>query len=138
MKNIRITKEDRLFSEFIRKRAIIRVGGCERCLAQKCDVQKDNGDILPAWKLLDCAHLISRIHHGTAWDPDNALGLCSGCHLFFDREHGYHELFSIEKVGLQIYQQLLIRRDGIHHIDHAAVRLYLRKLIAELNYEAPY
>lgn len=130
--------EDDLFSEYIRKRAIMRSGGCERCGAQKYDIQKDNGQVLSAWKLLDCAHLISRVHHGTAWDIDNALGLCSGCHFYFDREHKYHELFAIEKIGLYAYQQLLIRKAGVHRIDHAALMLYLKKQIEELNYEAPW
>ena len=130
--------EDDLFSEYIRKRAIMRSGGCERCGAQKYDIQKDNGQVLSAWKLLDCAHLISRVHHGTRWDPDNALGLCSGCHFFIDREPKVKELFIIEKIGRKQYELLLIRKAGIHHIDKAALILYLKKQIEELNYQAPW
>ena len=126
--------EDVLFSEYIRKRAIIRCGGCEKCGAQKYDIQKDNGDVLPAWKQLQCAHLISRVHHGIRSDPDNALGLCPGCHFFIDREPKVKELFIIEKIGLYTYQQLKIKKAGVHHIDHVAVILYLKRLIAELNY----
>jgi len=137
LKQPKRSPEDDLFSEYIRKRAILRAGGCERCLTPKVDVQLDSGTVTPAWKQLDCAHLISRVHHGTAWDPDNALGLCSGCHFYIDRLER-KDVFIIEKVGLYTYQELLLKKDGVHHIDHAAVRLYLKKLIEELNYEPPW
>jgi len=138
LKQPKRSPEDVLFSEYIRKRAIMRVGGCERCGAQKYDIEKDKGEILPAWKLLHCAHLISRVHHGTRWDPDNALGLCPGCHFFIDREPKVKELFIIEKIGLYAYQQLLIRKAGVHRIDHAALMLYLKKQIEELKYQSPW
>ena len=135
---MKLTVEDKLYSEYIRKRAILVDGGCQRCGAKKYDIQKDNGQVLPAWKQLQCAHLISRVHHGTRWNEDAALGLCAGCHMFIDREPKVKELFIIEKIGLYAYQQLLIRKAGIHHIDHAAVILYLKKQIEELNYQAPW
>ena len=33
--------------------------------------------------LLQCAHIISRRYHAIRWDPDNALALCRGCHMFY-------------------------------------------------------
>ena len=137
LKQPKRSPEDDLYSEFIRKRAIMRVGGCERCGAEKYDIQKDNGQVMEAWKQLDCAHLIARVHHGTAWDPDNSLGLCSGCHMYIDRLDR-KDLFIIEKVGQITYQSLLIKKEGVHHIDHAALRLYLKAKIEELNYQAPW
>jgi len=113
-------------------------GGCQRCGAKKYDILKDNGKVLEAWRQLDCAHLISRVHHGTRWDESNGQGLCSGCHFYIDREPKVKELFIIEKIGLYTYQALLLRKAGVHHIDHAAVILYLKKLIEELNYEPPW
>jgi len=129
--------EDDLFSEYIRKRAIMRSGGCERCLTQKYDIQKDNGEVLPAWKQLQCAHLISRRHQGTAWDIDNALGLCGSCHMNID-SMDQKSIFIVEKIGRKQYELLLIRKAGVHHIDKAALILYLKKQIEELNYQAPW
>jgi len=43
---LKLTVEDKLYSEYIRKRAILVDGGCQRCGAKKYDILKDNGDVL--------------------------------------------------------------------------------------------
>ena len=129
--------EDDLYSEYIRKRAIMRVGGCERRHALKFDVELDSGRIRPAWKSLDCAHLISRRYHGTAWDIDNALGLCGSCHMNID-SMDQKSIFIVGKIGRKQYELLLIRKAGVHHIDKAALILYLKRQIEKLKYEAPW
>ena len=136
LKQPKRSPEDDLFSEYIRKRAIMVEGGCQRCGAKKYDIQKDNGKVLEAWRQLDCAHLISRRHHGTRWEASNGQGLCSGCHFYID-SLDRKDIFIVEKIGLHEYQSLLFKKETVHHIDHAAVILYLKKLIVELNYEAP-
>ena len=82
-KNKTYQQLDSLFSEYIRKRAISKVGGCERCLTPKFDIQKDNGDIFPAWKQLQCSHFIGRSKKSTRLDEDNCIGICGACHFGF-------------------------------------------------------
>lgn len=65
---IRSTYLDRTFSLYIRARD----KHCQHC-------GKSHG-------LLDCAHILSRRHIGTRWDPLNALCLCRGCHMQFTTE----------------------------------------------------
>ena len=125
---------DDMFSQFVRRRAIIRCGGCERCGAQKIDVQLDSGTVTPGWKQLDCAHLISRVHKGTRWDADNALGLCSGCHFFIDREPESKIEFAKSKLGEEIYELLRIRAMTTTKVDLAAVRIYLKQLLEKLEH----
>lgn len=60
-----IKKLDKMFSEIVRRK-----GFCERC--GKTDKSK-----------LQCAHLYSRRHKNIRWDLENALCLCSGCHIFW-------------------------------------------------------
>lgn len=69
-----IKKLDRLCSEIIRRRAIQRVGGCERCLKAK-----------KSYKELDWAHFIGRKNHRLRWDLENAAGCCGGCHMYLDQ-----------------------------------------------------
>lgn len=66
---------DKLVSEYVRRRAMQRVGGCERCEAKKTD-----------YKDLQWAHLWSRWHKSIRWNEDAAAGLCGGCHMLIDRD----------------------------------------------------
>ena len=129
----RIDKLDALFSEFIRRRAILRTGGCERCLSLKYDIQKDNGSIFPAWKQLDCAHLISRWHKSIRWDEDAALGLCGGCHLWIDHEAEEKLELLKSKIGEEGYEMLQHRSRQIGKPDEAAIELYLQVKIQEVE-----
>lgn len=61
------------YIEYIRKRAMKRCFGCERCHRRKAD-----------YKELDCAHFHTRKKYATRWHEDNAVGLCSGCHFYID------------------------------------------------------
>ena len=58
-----VREADKLFSMLIRKR-----GHCQRCL------KTEN---------LQCAHVVSRTNKLLRWNPDNALSLCTACHLFW-------------------------------------------------------
>ena len=62
---------DKIFSTFIRQRAMSRVGGCERCLAQKS-----------TYKQLQCSHFHGRARRSVRWDEMNCAGLCAGCHMY--------------------------------------------------------
>ena len=69
-----IAKCDKLASEIVRRRAVIRLGGCERCLTQH------------PWQELQCCHFVTRTIFNTRWDiDDNLAGLCAGCHRYLDR-----------------------------------------------------
>lgn len=70
-----VAKLDELFSEYIRKRAMLRVNGCERCGAGKI-----------SYKELQAAHFEGRSSYRVRWDSDNAVGICGGCHTYF---HGH-------------------------------------------------
>ena len=129
---IRIDPLDTLFSEAIRRRAIARVGGCERCLTPKYDITKEDSEIFPAWRQLQCAHLISRWHKSIRWDVDAAIGLCGGCHLWID--HEAEELIELRRKILGDDKVALLKaraRTPARYIDKAAIKLYLQAKIKE-------
>lgn len=66
---IRIDKRDTVFSKLIRLRARFN---CEKC-----------GKYFPLGHGLQCAHIFSRRHQSTRYDPDNAVALCFTCHQYF-------------------------------------------------------
>ena len=125
---IRRDSLDVLFSEFIRRRAIISTGGCERCLTPKFDIQKEDGSVLPAWKQLQTSHFHGRAKKSTRWDPDNACGICGACHMYL----GAHPLEHVEFFRKRLTEQgldLLNARARLpaKYIDKEAIRLYLEK-----------
>ena len=125
---------DKLFSERIRRRAIKRVGGCERCLGLKFDIVKDSGEIFPAYMQLQCAHLTGRWRKSTRWDDDNGAGLCGGCHRVIDRDLEAKEEFIHRQLGGEGYDLLKARaRTPARYIDKAAIGLYLKAKIEELK-----
>lgn len=116
---VKIDPLDKLFSEFIRKRAMSRVHGCERCLSWKAD-----------YKQLQCAHLTGRWKKSTRWDEDNAIGACGGCHMVLDRDHTAKEDFILSHLGQEGYDLLKARaRTPARYLDKAAIRLYFRERI---------
>ena len=124
---------DNLFSEYIRKRAIIRTGGCEKCLTPKYDTQKEDGTPFPAWRKLQCAHLISRWHKSTRWDEDVALGLCGACHIWIDHE-AEEKIALLKQVLGQDGYNLLLARSRPGKPDKKAIELYLKEKIKTLGY----
>ena len=120
---MKTTKLDELFSEFIRKRAMSRVHGCERCLAGKID-----------YKQLQCAHLTGRWRKSTRWDEDNAIGACGGCHRVLDRDHIEKEEFIKEHLGEEGYNLLKARaRTPARYLDENALTLYYKEKIRLLE-----
>ena len=119
---VRIDPLDKLFSYYIRLRAMQRVGGCERCLAKK-----EN------YKSLDCAHFDGRSRKSVRWDSDNAVGLCSGCHFYLDG----HPLEKVDWFKHHLGEQfeLLQSRMRITYPkpDKALLTLYYKNLIKELE-----
>jgi len=125
---------DELFSEFIRRRAMQRVGGCERCLHPKQDIPKENGEILPAWKQLQCCHFDGRSNKRIRYDPDNAGGFCGACHNILDG-HPFEKVEWVKQhLGEQRYNMLQGRLHIVYpKIDKKAIELYLRHEIKEME-----
>jgi hypothetical protein len=118
---------DELFSEFIRKRAIRRSGGCEYCGSQVIDRQKENGDTLPAWRQLQCSHFIGRGNHKVRWDEMNAFGSCGGCHLKMEHDPVSHVEFFKKTYGETEYELLTARAQMRGKVDKPGLILYYRE-----------
>ena len=124
---------DKLFSEFIRRLAIKKVGGCEKCKAPKYDMVKEDGSTLPAWKQLQCAHFGGRRKHSVRWDEDNAAGICGGCHTYFHANPDKATEWFRKRLGgkadlLEVRAQMSGK-----DIDKSAVEIYLKHKIAKLK-----
>ena len=91
---IKILPEDKLLSEYIRKRAN---GICEVC-------GKDKG-----WKGLQCSHYIGRRNKSVRWDIDNVSAQCFGCHLKFHENPYEHHRWKLNQLGEEKYEALLKR-----------------------------
>lgn len=118
---VRIDPLDRLFSEYVRRKAIGKAGGCERCLAPKTD-----------YRQLQCAHFHGRAQKSVRYDEDNCAGLCMGCHVYLDS----HPLEKVEwfkqRLG-EVSFDLLNARTRIpgRYLDKEALKLYYRVKIKE-------
>lgn len=116
---------DNLFSQYIRKRAMQRVGGCERCHTPK-----------RSYKELDCAHFHSRRKYSTRWHELNAVGLCGGCHFYIDSHPQEKIEFFKELLGdgdflrLNILAEMVTRNSAT---DYKLIEIYLRQMIKELD-----
>jgi len=126
---------DALVSEFTRKRAIKRVGGCERCEAKKHDIQQDNGKVLPAWKQLQCSHYHKRRKQSTRYDEDNCVGLCYGCHQHFEEERDEYKAWMINLLGEREFDLLSARMRIIGKPDTEGLKLYYKERIKGLENE---
>lgn len=119
-----VARLDKLCSEYVRKRAMKRVHGCERCGARKM-----------SWKELDCAHLQRRGKYSTRWHDWNCYGLCAGCHRFIDDDAEAKVAFSKKVLGDQ-YERLLIEAEIPSHYkanDYALIEVYLRAKLKEYD-----
>ena len=121
---MKLTPLDILFSEFIRKRAIKRVQGCERCLQGKMD-----------YKQLQCSHFIGRARKAVRWDEDNAAGLCAGCHMYFTSHPLEHVGWFVEHLGEEKVDLLMARNRIRGKPDIEAITLYLKAKIKEMDNE---
>lgn len=89
-------KCDDLFSKIVRSQ-----GECERC-----------GNTNP--KSLQCAHVISRRHLRTRWDLENAICLCTSCHLYWQHKEPYEFVRWFDnKFGGNLYDELKKRANDI-------------------------
>lgn len=133
MAKIKTTKLDTLFSEYVRKRAIARVGGCERCLTPKHDKEKEDGSTFPAWKQLQCSHFHGRAKQVVRYDEDNAAGLCAGCHMYFTSHPLEHLEWFKQQLGEEKFDMLNSRMRDMSKVDKAVIEIYLKVKLKKLE-----
>lgn len=117
---IRIDPLDRLFSEFIRKRAN---GKCERCLKPT------------DFKRLQCAHFHGRANKKVRWDEKNACGLCYGCHAFLDSRFMEKAEFIKKYLGEKEAEKLNQRANwpSLKKVDKKIIEIYLKNKLNALS-----
>ena len=116
---------DALFSELIRKRAMERVGGCERCGTSK-----------RTYKELQAMHFHSRRKHTVRWDIRNSAGGCGGCHLYLDSHIDAKQEFARKLLGDEEYERLYVLAEMTTKqspIDYNLIGIYLKQKIKELE-----
>lgn len=92
---IRIDKKDQLFSKIIRLRDRFN---CRRC-----------GRYFPFGHGLQAAHIFSRRHQSTRYDPDNASALCFSCHQYFGEHPTIFTAWIKKELGDVCYEALEAR-----------------------------
>ena len=131
---MKITLLDRLYSEFIRRRAIARVGGCERCLSPKWDITKEDGSIFPAWKQLQCSHFHGRGKGSVRYDEDNGAGLCGACHMYFTAHPLEHTEWFKAHLGEREFDMLSNRARIVpYKPDKEAISLYYQEKLEKAD-----
>ena len=129
---IRIDPLDTDVSEYVRRRAIQRVHGCERCLTPKYDTQKEDGSNYPAWKQLQASHFIGRSNKAVRYDSDNLAGLCMGCHMYFTAHPLEHVEWFKARLGDKFDLLQARARTPARYIDKEVIRLYYKAKIKEV------
>jgi|SRR3990167_2743989 len=114
--NIKISKLDKLFSQYIRTRAGWR---CERCGIQ----------YTPPTSGLHCGHVFSRSKKSTRFDVDNCNSWCYGCHSYLDRNPLEKYKWHIKKIGQKKFDQLYLRSNIPEKIDTKLMELWINELL---------
>tara|TARA_R110002020_G_scaffold49807_1_gene141476 strand:- start:437 stop:820 length:384 start_codon:yes stop_codon:yes gene_type:complete len=114
--------EDKLFSEFVRKKS---GGVCEYC-------QKPVG-----YKRLQASHYFGRRNKSLRWDERNVSALCFTCHMVIMTENPFHHTkWMKKKLGTAGFGRLVRTSNRIKKWtkqDLKALRVDLRKKIKELE-----
>ena len=121
---MRLNKLDILFSELIRRRAILRTGGCERCLSWKV-----------SYKLLQCSHYWGRNKKSVRYDEDNAAGLCPGCHMHLTSHPAEHVQWFEEHLGPDKFNMLQGRMRIKGKPDEQILLMYYQNMLKALKDE---
>jgi len=118
---IRIDPLDTLVSEYVRKRAVKRTGGCEKCLKPH------------DWKDLQCSHFFGRKDRATRYDAENLAGLCFYCHNHFHAFPLEHVQWFEQHLGKENFELLQARNRQIEKPDKKALTLYYQAEIKKLE-----
>jgi len=119
---LKIEPLDKLVSEYVRRRAIERIGGCERCLSGKTD-----------YKQLQCSHFHGRAKKSTRHDEDNLAGLCAGCHMYLTAHPLEHVEWFKNHLGQEAFDLLNSRMRIPGKPDKAALILYFKEKLKEVE-----
>ena len=84
-----ITKLDKVFSEYIRRRDADEYGRVKCCTC----------DAVAHWSEVDCGHWMHRSNMGTRFDEENCHAQCRVCNRHFDGEFNKHRAYIIERHG---------------------------------------
>ena len=115
-------KLDDLFSEVVRRRAVLESNGCQYC-----------GKQTKSYLDLDCSHFIGRRKRSTRWCSDNAVGICRGCHFFLG-EHPYeHTEFFKKRLGTERLEKLIIKSNTQFKPDRDKIEVVLREALRILK-----
>lgn len=85
---------DALFSNYVRARDNYT---CQRCAKY----------YEPPTRAIHSAHIFSRSHKGLRWNPDNAIALCHGCHVYFGGNPLYFKEWIVTRIGTRKYEVLM-------------------------------
>ena len=118
---IRIDPLDSLVSEYVRKRAVMRVGGCEKCLKPY------------DWKDLQCSHFFGRKDKATRFDDTNLAGLCFYCHNHFHAFPLEHVQWFEQHLGKENFELLQGRNRILGKPDKKMLTLYYQQEIKKLE-----
>ena len=124
---------DAMCSEYVRRKAIRDIGGCERCKTQKFDIQKENGETFESWKQLQWSHYWGRGKHSVRYVPENAAGICGGCHLYLTAHPQEHTEWFKKRLGEREYLLLEIQAQTPQKLDYEAIRIYLKEKLKEIG-----
>ena len=113
---IRLDPLDKLFSEFVRRRAFKFNGGCEYC-----------GKKVRRWEDLQCSHFIGRRKRNTRYDTNNCVGICFSCHLYLGEHPHYHDAFFRKRLGSEKFDQLILKGNLITKIDREKIEAELKE-----------
>lgn len=119
---VKIDPLDTLCSEYVRRRAMQRCGGCERCHHKKSSYNE-----------LQCAHFHGRRKKSVRYDPDNCAGLCFGCHQHLDSNPLEKIEFFRKLLGKEKFEHLNIRASIPQKPDKEAIKIYLKQQIKSIS-----
>jgi len=119
---IRRDLTDALFSDYIRAR--------DKFICQRCG-RKYPGNSTS----IQCAHIFSRVHKSTRWDPENAVTLCGGCHMYWTREPLEFYEWVIKRIGQEEFDTLRRNKSIPRKVDKKLIRIGLRQLMIDLENE---
>lgn len=118
-------KLDDLWSEYIRKRAMVETHGCQRCKTWKT-----------SWRELQAHHCFSRTNRTTRFDIRCGAGICGGCHRYVQNHDDANMALFRELIGSGELQRLYVLTNMTSKqapVDRKMVEIYLKHLIKNID-----
>lgn len=105
---IRISKLDKLFSDYIRSR--------DKWTCQRCNTRYK-----PPTSGLHCSHFWGRRMKSVRFDTENCVALCHGCHVYFTGNPYLHTEFMKSRLGEKQFDLLMLRANSPQRPDYKAL-----------------